>query len=534
MAAIAVDGGSGSTQNPLNLTAPKDKINGQNASANWWNKYVSDYNKPSSIPSSDYFAQQTAARRNAEILAQAQERERERQTKRLMEETAAQPVTEPIDPYSPDAPTIFGAPLSGPLGRAALSAGQFLSDDPLEKVGDWLTSPAPNFNIKTDPQGNPIDPTAEARAAQLSRTRGPEKPGYYQQPVLNKYGETIGYEYIPFVKPSPVTIEEATIATQNDIKTTESPMLKSEMAATIYDETTALENSYASRRYAAAVRMWGEPIKEKNPDGSEKLVWGTNGKEYLGMAPGEIASPTLRKPKADAPYSEWVKYRDRLRAQQNTLNRIPYTESSVKEAYYSMGTKGIKEMQRAFLRAGLYDENDVVSLGNVGKKELSFMTDLMTLANINGTTWEEQFAIFQEAAKEKARTQGGGGGGGGGGGTSVYTQVQYTQTSMAQGRSLLISVLKDALGRYPTDDEIARFIDMLNKAESKSPTTTVTRTTKDGSASRSVARTTPSDVDAQAMAEEFAQSIGGGAPAEANMNDRYIGALLKSLGGTSV
>lgn len=549
MAVLPVQQGSGSTQNPRNLEIPAMRTNGQNPSADYWSKYISSYNRPTSINSADYYARQAAARQTADALAEAQRRAAEQQTKRLLAErerearealargnaAAAARYTAQIpqgETPREELPTLFGAPLAGPLGRAVSG---FVSD-PLGAVGDFLTSPAPNpFPNPLGPDGRPLPSAAqreEARAGAegLSPTRGPERPGYLQQPVLDSNGNVIGYEYRRLVAPTPVTAADQTAAIQNT--SPDGAERRQLMQATIYDEITALENSYAKRRYDAAVRMWGEPVK--NPQTGE-LDWSQSGREYLGMAPGEIASPTLQAPAEDAPYKDWVKYRDRLKAQQSTLNRQPYTEASVKEAFYNMGTKGIKQLQRTFLAAGLYDENDVVALGNIGEKELSFMTDLMTRANINGTTWEEQFAIFQQAAAEqKAGGRGGGGGGGGAGGTSVYTQVQYNQTSMAQGRALLISVLKDALGRYPTDDEVARFIDMLNKAERKSPTTTVTRTTKQGANTRSVVRTTPTEVDTQAMAEEFAQSIGGGAPYEANMADRYISALLNSMGGTSV
>jgi hypothetical protein len=536
MASIIVNAGSGSTQTPRNLNIPAVKTVGQNPSANWWVKYTASYNQPTtSINTADYYARQAASRTTAEALAEAQRRAAEQQTKRLLAEredqaraalqrgnaaTAARLTAQ----IPEEMPTLFGAPLAGPLGKAATSFFR----DPMGKIGEFLTSEAPNFNITTDPMGNPLPGQDQMDEMQpTSRSRGPERPGYMQQPVMDRNGSIIGYEYVKLVQPKVVTAEEQTAATQNNIGS--GPNVTAMGAASIYDEITALENSYAKRRYDAAVRMWGEPVKDPR---TGQLDWSQGGREYLGMAPGEIASPTLQEPAADAPYKDWAKYRDRLKAQQTALTRQSYTESSVKEAFYSMGTKGIKELQRTFLAAGLYDENDVVALGNIGEKELSFMTDLMMNANINGTTWEEQFEIFQQAAAEQKRTGSGGGGGGGGGGTSVYTQIQYTQTSMAQGRSLLASVLQDALGRKPTDSELAQFIDMLNKAESKSPTKTVTRTTKDGKSSRSVGRTTPSDVDPQMMAEEFAESIGGGAPAAANKRDNYLIGFLNSLGGS--
>jgi hypothetical protein len=102
---------------------------------------------------------------------------------------------------------------------------------------------------------------------------------------------------------------------------------------------------------------------------------------------------------------------------------------------------------------------------------------------------------------------------------------------MAQARTTLTAVLKDALGRMPSEQELADFIAMLNEAESKSPTKTVTRTTKTGDNTRAVARTTPSGVDPQQMAEEFAADIGGGAPRAAKAETDYLMGYLSSLGG---
>ena len=150
--------------------------------------------------------------------------------------------------------------------------------------------------------------------------------------------------------------------------------------------------------------------------------------------------------------------------------------------------------------------------------------------------------ILVDTDGEPYNASGGGGGGtyntpgsngasgGGGGGTTVYKQIQYTQTSVAQARSMLVSVLTEALGRYPTDGEVQRFLELLNKAENKSPTKTVTRTTTEGDNTTAVSRTTPSGVDAQAMAEEFARTVQGGKPFEERAVDRYLNALLNSMG----
>jgi hypothetical protein len=116
----------------------------------------------------------------------------------------------------------------------------------------------------------------------------------------------------------------------------------------------------------------------------------------------------------------------------------------------------------------------------------------------------------------------------------VYKQIQYTETSVAQARTLLTGILREALGREPTDSEVSKFLLILNKAEAKSPNRTITTTTNNGDMTRAVSRSTPSGVDPEALAEEFAQNIGGGRPYEANAQTRYLTALLESLGRPSV
>ena len=96
---------------------------------------------------------------------------------------------------------------------------------------------------------------------------------------------------------------------------------------------------------------------------------------------------------------------------------------------------------------------------------------------------------------------------------------------------MLISVLRQALGRYPTDDEVSQFVRMLNAEESKKPSVSTTTTTTTGDRTSAVTRTTPSSVDAEQMAQEFAEDIKGGKAYQANQADRYMAALMQSLGG---
>lgn len=256
--------------------------------------------------------------------------------------------------------------------------------------------------------------------------------------------------------------------------------------------------------------------------------------EYLGLYPGEVPiRPIPEPPPLDAPYSEQVAYRralDTVFADPLYKPDAPFRELSF------MDPKARAQFQRQLVKAGLYEADEVYTPGIITDREIEIMTGLMGTANKNGLTWQDMLDIEivegQRAAAAAASF--GGGGGGGGGGTNVYTQIQYTQTSIAAARSLMVNVLQEALGRAPTDEEVERFLLLLNKREAKSPTKTVTRTTTSGDSTRAVSRTTPSTVDAQALAEEFAQGIGGGAEFEAKSDYDYLSGLFESLGAPGV
>jgi hypothetical protein len=130
----------------------------------------------------------------------------------------------------------------------------------------------------------------------------------------------------------------------------------------------------------------------------------------------------------------------------------------------------------------------------------------------------------QSIAAEKAA------GGGGGGGTNRSVDIRFDTTTMAAGRVLLNRVLTDALGRSPSESELTQFMAMLNEAESKSPTKTITQYVTSGDTRRSTTRTTPSGLDPEAMAEDFAAGIDGGAPMTANKETDYLMGYLNSLG----
>ena len=332
----------------------------------------------------------------------------------------------------------------------------------------------------------------------------------------------------------------------------------------------SIMNMLDLRYYNKAVEVWGEPYEVTEPvitgydeNGEPIFLTDENGQtvkqtvgldwtyrldeetgarlggrpvSYLGMSPkpGEeqlLAVNLRRIPAPDADITEWRKFISSL----DTAFTAPrYMPESVYSTLQWMPVQDRIQLQKKFLAAGLYETNDPIKFGRVSPEDNAIMTGLMSLANQQGITWEqaldEAIMVADKAKAQAAAAYGGGGGGGGGGATTVYKQIQYNQTSIAQARSLLIGVLTEALGRYPTDKEVQEFLDIVNKREKKSPTKTVTKTTNMGDTTRAVTRTTPSDVDVQALAEEFAQGLEG---YDENAADRYLNALLNSMGAAS-
>jgi hypothetical protein len=100
---------------------------------------------------------------------------------------------------------------------------------------------------------------------------------------------------------------------------------------------------------------------------------------------------------------------------------------------------------------------------------------------------------------------------------------------MSEARALLTSVLRNALGRSPSEEELAEFIAEINTAEGNNPTTTTTRTTTAGRNSRSVVRSDPSTVEVAEMAQDFAERIDPELFAK-NEEEGFLQGYLSSLG----
>jgi len=415
----------------------------------------------------------------------------------------------------------------------------------IDPISDFFTSEAPNFNVTTDPVGNPLN---KPEGIPDNKERGPERTGFTQQAVLNSQGNVAGYEYVKSglntaeAAQSVINMGASDNVTQRDFEVSSRLMGNDSSGYVSPDvmgiprvqsgetrrDTRLLEENFLAREYAAKVKIYGEPTVNKagNPDGTDQTVWGTNGISYLGMNPGELSSQALKRPDMNDPYSKWQKYEKKLESQIRLPN---YTVDSPNAALNAMTVPMLKSFQNRLRQGGLYPPGHRLSLGRRGSEDGKLMTALMRAANISGGgEWD---MVLDEIIDQQrlAVAQSGGGGGGGGGAGGGTTQINYGQTSMSAARTLLTSVLRDALGRSPTEEELAEFISEVNRAEGNNPTTTQTTTTRNGDNTRSVTRNDPSSVDTNEMAQDFAERIDPTGVAQ-NKQENYLQGYLSSLG----
>ena len=461
---------------------------------------------------------------------------------------------------------------STPLGGFLNNAGSWLSNtvDSLNTWGEGQDQQNKGNNQAALEAAAATDPALRDTVTTKGLYQTSKAPrGFYMSPVYGSRGQLLGYnmqkiEGFDFgVMPEPNMVIDS--PTQSDYQKAAQnrsfgsakaqrliyddpssvPTLKT-TPENIYQEVQDLLNSRGERKYLAAVQTWGDPTMTTDDNGNTiplvgndgAIVWGGNAgsvmtAQYLGLNPGEIASRSINLPKPDAPLSEWIKVRNQLKRE---FAPPRYTENSVGETLWNIGKKGVTSFQKDLIKAGYYNPDESFAYGLIGEEERKWMKKIMAYGNVNGLEWTEALSILVQAgvekqARDKAAEDAASSGGGGGGGTSVYTQTQFNQTSMAQGRSTLVNVLRDALGRYPTDDELRQFMRILNSEESKKPSVSTTTTTSADGNTSAVTNTTPSSVNAEAMALDFAQEIRGGKAYQANQADKYMSALMQSLGG---
>jgi hypothetical protein len=372
--------------------------------------------------------------------------------------------------------------------------------------------------------------------------QGPDRPGYKQVPVLQG-GDVIGYRYVSDGSMSP-----------DELAAQDPPLFPMASGTTdaMTDPTGGMDIADRPQNYPITMspgeqvdqwfdtqwqqvrnvqeQVWGVP---REVDG--ELIYDYHKQKYLGIplemqTQGLLPAPNLpNAPGKDATQQDMNAYYKKLK----DSFRVPQYEVGEEWRYWFTQDKAQRiAFQKIARQAGAYEDNEAVSRGDIGESEIRIMTDWMSRANRMGVGWED-IAEMDVVARKKvlADARAAGGGGGGGGGMDRTVNIQYTQTSVAAARTLMESVLAQAIGRPPTRTELQGFLAMLNNAENKSPTRTVTNYVRGDNSTTSTSRTTPSDVDPEAMAREYAQGIGGGAEFGEFQNNKYLTALVDMLRG---
>jgi hypothetical protein len=279
----------------------------------------------------------------------------------------------------------------------------------------------------------------------------------------------------------------------------------------IFASIDALERSYEAR-YANVAREVYSFREDKNQ--FEMIP----GRQVIGMEPGRLVARMGNRPEPGAPLEEWKQYEQQLRT---AIRKPLYTLQEYTQEFNKLGDKGIRDFQKRLVAAGVYSESEPVILGMIGDTETSAMSRLMNMANNNGMTYEQ---VLDELITSRKQAQAAGTGGGGGGG--MNTQVTYSTTSVAQARQILGAVLQQSIGRNPTDQELSQFLKMLNAEEAKSPT--ITTSTMAGSTQ--TYRTTPTKVDPNNVALQFAKQLGDGDEYRENRAMYYLNLIAKKYG----
>lgn len=264
-------------------------------------------------------------------------------------------------------------------------------------------------------------------------------------------------------------------------------------------------------------------------DSEQQMYYGiTTDMQAMGYI---YRDPTPAKvPGPDATYEERLEYQQKLQQQ---LRPPRYRIGSAQTMLANMTRADRLDLQKKLAAGRLLPEDYVVFPGEMRYQEIEAFVKVLGSANLEGREWEEtlqmRLAEVRELRKrEKARAAARGGGGGA---TNRQVNIQYTQTSLAQGRTLLANVLRDALGRPPSQSELAEFMSRLNAAENKSPIRTVTNYVRGDGTTTATSRTTPSSVDPDQMAREFAAEIGGGNEMAGYQANRFMDLLMARLMG---
>ena len=147
-----------------------------------------------------------------------------------------------------------------------------------------------------------------------------------------------------------------------------------------------------------------------------------------------------------------------------------YQEFEVNAVIQRMTPQQLADFREAAKAAGLYDDSDYVPLTDYAvPADVAVMRRLMTEANLTqASTWEEALATRVENPSGELD-------GTGFGEEPAYSgpvtekSIIYNETSRDAGRSILRNLMRELLGREPTDTEVAEYVANLNKKEKANP-----------------------------------------------------------------
>jgi hypothetical protein len=562
-----IDNGTGAAVYPYGINNTATQTAGMNPNASWAARTISQYNRPS-VTQVDYTDLERATEWNRLILEE-QRRDADYRAKVAFAGGIAD-VPEPTIRENLDINIQKGLLAANANIEERASRTRQSISNAMGAVAGYFTSPnVDDINVPITRGSRPsTDYTPSNGLTNLNSLdtfkSAPERLGFTKQISYGSDGIAIGWSYKTLMEPSlpAIAVETPAAATQlgQNITAMQDQAAARSTALTgpatisdadyymgarsymgrrwsndwnIYEQAAYLRDNREANKRAVAIELYGQPVQTVK-DGKVIENWATSGNEYYGLLPGEVPTRIVNPPDKNAPIKEWETYVDKMRYS----TAVPlYKTGSARPEIEAMTVSDYKTFQKRLLAAGVYPPNTPISLGIKTEFEDSQMERLMALANRNGMTWSDVLEIQTQAYNEALSSgglagTGGGGGGGGGGGNgapTTYTQTQYSMTSISSARSLLTSVLMNSLGRIPTDDELKRFVQLLNDAESKSPSTVTTTTSYDDNATSSVSTSTPSGVDEQALADQFAQQVGGTEAASYGA-DNYISGLMQYLG----
>lgn len=454
--------------------------------------------------------------------------------------------------------TGFGSMLEGAIGSAVEWAGP--------KPGEGLIDPAESA-AKYGPAQDQLlaglianDPELQNRfgPSVIMPERGPERPGQRQVPVYRSNGQLQGYKYVDSAasEEKPAAHPAAAAAAAGPIGPDGLPtplgdnMAGSSAALSGYDPENYKEGGgfneawneganyqqaveFDRRRLAVAEEAYDKPTITEGPDGNPIYTYDATYQKYIGINE-ELQSTGFIPTRLPNPLGPNATQAQREAYQKKSESAFITPRYVVGQNFWDvqrMDRAGKIALQKKMRDAGLI--TGYIIPGVFSSDDYKALESVYAFANQTGFTADQSLKELK-AITEAARARAGGGGGGGGrGGNTRSVNIQYAQTSLAQGRALLARTLSDALGRPPTSSELAEYMAMLNAAENKSPTKTVTNYVKSGATTTATSRTNPSEVDPEAMAREFAMRVNGGAEFDVNQTNRYMDMLVNRLIGAA-